>query len=206
METISTRVLSALCGLALAASAPAAATGAAGVAWQVGGAVLGEAGAGLLGYAITRDAFGDPGGDGPFDDTHEVNGAGALIGITILGAYPLAAAAGTYFVGEKVGGPSANKGATFGTTTFAAYGQTLAFVGIAAAVRALDNDVGEDAYVWALALDAATKPAVTTFFYLKAKRPASTAGDSRLAVEPYVCAVTASDGRPVPLYGVTVSF
>jgi hypothetical protein len=205
MGTKNIRVLAVLCGLALAASAPAAAAGTPCVAWQVGGAVLCEAGVGLLGYAITRDAFGDPGGDSPFDDTHEVNGAGALIGITVLGAYPLAAAAGTYFVGETVGGPAANGGATFGVTTFFAYAQTFLFVGAAAAVRAIDNDVGEEAYVWAFAVDAATKPVLTTYVYHKVKKPASPA-DSRLAVEPYVSVAAASDGGAVPLYGVTISF
>ena len=202
MGTTSKGVLSALCGLALAASAPAAATGAAGVAWQVGGAVLCEAVVGLAGYGLMDQALG---GANDSDNTYSGNAAGFFIGLPLFAAYPLAASAGTYLVGEKVGGPSANKGTTFGITTFLAYAQTFLFVGAAATVRAVDDDIGDEAYVWALAVDAATKPVLTTYVYHKVKQPASPA-DSRLAVEPYICTATASDGGAVPIYGVTVSF
>jgi hypothetical protein len=202
MGTMSKGVLSALCGLALAASAPAAATGAAGVAWQVGSAVLCEAVAGLAGYGLMYQALG---GANDSDNTYSGNAGGVFIGLSLFAAYPLAASAGTYFVGEKVGDPSANKGAAFGTTTFFAYAQTFLFVGAAATVRAVDDDIGEEAYAWALVVDAATKPVLTTYVYHKVKKPASPA-DSRLAVEPYVCAAAASDGKSVPVYGVTLNF
>lgn len=193
--------------LVLAAAVPSSRASAGDVLWEVGAAALCEAGAGLLGYAITRAAFGDPYNKGPFDDTHEVNAAGALIGLSLFATYPLAATAGTYLAGEKAGYPTANKGATFGYTTLAAYGQTLLFVGGAAALRAADDDVGEEAYVWALAADAATKPVVTTFVYHKAKRPTRPPEDSRLpAIEPYVCATTGEDRSGLRLYGVSLSF
>ncbi len=195
-----------VCGFALAAGAPAVATGAVGVACQIGGAVLGEASAGFLGYTLALSAFPNANGSDPVCGTDGVNGAALFMGISLFAAYPLAAAAGTYFVGENVGGPAANKGATFGMATFAAYYQTLLLVGTAAAVRALDDDVGGEAYMWALALDAATKPAVTTFFYHKAKRPARGTAESRLAVKPYVAVAARGDRAPVPLYGVALSF
>jgi hypothetical protein len=201
-----TRVLSAAFGFAVAAAAPAVATGAAGVACQIGGAVLCEASAGFLGYTLALSAFPNANGSDPVCGTDGVNGAALFMGISLFAAYPLAATAGTYFVGEKVGGPAGNKGATFGMTTFAAYYQTLLLVGTAAAVRALDDDVGGEAYMWALALDAATKPAVTTFFYHKAKRPARDAAESRLAVKPSVCMAAGEGGKPLPLYGVSLYF
>jgi len=197
--------LSVFTGFALAAGAPAAATTATAVAWQVGGAFLCEAGAGFLGYALARSAFPDGSGGDSICGTDGVNAPALFMGISLLAAYPLAAAAGTYFVGEKVGVPAANKGATFGTTTFAAYGQTLVLTFGAGLIGMAEGIDSSEVLAWALALDAATKPAVTTFVYHKAKRPAPDSGDSRLAVGPYVC-VAAANGKPVPLYGVTLSF
>lgn len=202
MGTKNTSVLAVVCGLALAAWAPAAATGAAGVAWQVGGAVLCEAGVGLAGYGLMYQALS---GADTNDNMYSGDAGGFFLGLSLFAAYPLAASAGTYFVGEKVGGRAANRGATFGITTFFAYTQTLLFVGGAAAVRAVDSDIGEEAYAWALAVDAATKPVLTTYFYHKVKKPASPS-ESRLAVEPYVSVAAASDGGAIPIYGLTVSF
>jgi hypothetical protein len=127
----------------------------------------------------------------------------ALAGI-LAASYPLAAACGAYCMGESHS-PSENKGPALGTTVLAAYGQLLVVAGVAGTVyKATDINSG-DVIVTAAATDIFTKPIFVTYVYNAKKKPASPA-DSRLAVEPYLCAATASDGGAVPMYGVTVSF
>lgn len=126
----------------------------------------------------------------------------------LFGSYPLAATCGAYFVGEGAFAPSENKGAAFGITVLSAYGQTFALVGTAALVDAASDDIDEGAYTTALITDILTKPLLVTYVYNKAKKPSTAPRpESRLpSVEPYVCTIAGEDGRPMPVYGVTLSF
>jgi hypothetical protein len=204
MGKINTGLVSALCGLALAASAPAAATSAGAAAAEIGGAVLFGGAAALFGYEIAHTY--NPTEGWLHDTVVSANPFGVGFGWVVFAAYPLAASTGTYLLGEGLDGPSAEKGATFGRTTFFAYGQTLVLAFAAGMVGMAEGVDSSDAYKWAFWVDVSTKPFLTTYVYNSLKRPAAGPRESRLAVEPYVCAAAASDGGAVPLYGVTVSF
>ena len=162
------------------------------------GDFLAEAGIGALcgfgavggGYALSY--FGNETMSGN-DDNVALMAAGA----TLVAAYPAATATGVYLIGEAVDVPSANKGAAWGIPTLAAYGATLVLVGGTAAAGF--GHVG-------VAADVVSKPFLTAWVYNLVKKPAS-AGESRgPALEPYLAAATASDGEPVPVYGVAFSF
>ena len=175
------------------------------VAVEISGAAFLEAGTLFLGTEIVYHSivgFSSP----DFDTVRRGDPGGYVFGLTLLAAYPLAAATGTYLLGEGLDGPSAEKGATFGRTAFAAYGQTLVFAFAAGMVGMAEGVDSSDALKWAFWVDVSTKPFLTTYVYNSVKRPAAGPRDSRLAVEPYVCTAAASDGGAVPLYGVTVSF
>jgi hypothetical protein len=129
---------------------------------------------------------------------------GEALGYVVYFTYPLAASVGAFAGGEGADGPSENAGAVFGYTVLAAYGQRGIFMAGAALYNAT-TDYQDEPFENATYVDAALKPVVVTLTYNLVKKPASPP-ESRLAVGPYVCAATASDGRPVPLYGVTLSF
>jgi hypothetical protein len=175
------------------------------------GEFLAEAAVGALcGYGVTTAGFALV--YLANDATSHNDGNVALVATgsaLVVAAYPAATATGAYLTGEVLGGPSANKGAAWGWPALAAYAETVVLGGTAlilsatnaAANEAEVNDIGFGLFL----LDVVSKPFLVAYVYNKVKEPASPV-DSRLAVEPYVCTSAASDGRPVPLYGVTLSF
>jgi len=200
-------VLGAFSLIAFLHPAPAASATAGGVLCESGAAAVLEGGAVFLGVQIVINV--SPGGiyAAEYGTTREGNPVGYFIGVTLLAAYPLAAATGTYLLGEIVDGPAANKGASFGCTTFAAYAQTLVLAFGARMIGMAEGIDSSEALKYAFWADVTTKPLVTTYAYNKIKKPAAGPGESRLPLlEPYVAAAAGSDGAPVPLYGVTFSF
>jgi hypothetical protein len=130
--------------------------------------------------------------------------AAAGIGV----AYPVLTAGAIYFAGEALAGPSARKTRTWGLTTFAATAQSVVLIGIGYAIISGGHSWDEVTLGGVIAMaDVFSKPFTAALWYNRFKEPAAEGGaGSRLAVEPYVCTAAASDGRAVPLYGVTVSF
>ena len=130
----------------------------------------------------------------------------AAIGIGV--AYPVLTAGAIYFAGEGFVGPSARKTRTWGLTTLAATAQSVALIGIGYAVISGGHSWDEVTVGAVIAgADVVSKPFTTALWYNRFKEPAAESRPgSRLAVEPYVRAAAASDGRSMPLYGVTVSF
>jgi hypothetical protein len=133
-----------------------------------------------------------------------------IAAITIGVAYPVVTAGAIYFSGEVFDGPSANKTRTWGLTTLAATGQSVVLIGIGYAIIT-GGSSWEEATVGAViaAADICSKPFTTAFWYNRFKEPASEEyAESRLpSLAPYVAvAATADDGRPLPLYGATISF
>jgi hypothetical protein len=173
---------------------------------EIGGAAFLEAGTLFLGTEIVRHCSLGGLRSPEIDTTRRVNPGGYVIGLTLIAAYPLATATGAYALGEIIGKPAANKGAAFGITTFAAYGESLALAFAANMIGKAEGVDSSTVLQWAFWIDVSTKPFLTTYVYNKVKNPAAPPPDSRLAVAPYVCAAAASDGGAVPLYGVTVSF
>lgn len=133
---------------------------------------------------------------------------GEGMGWVIFFTYPLAASVGVFAAGEGTDGPSENAGAVFRYTTLAAYGQLGAFLGGAALYDAATDYAYDEPYESAIFADAALKPVTVTLVYNLAKKPVRPPGgvSGRPTLEPYVAAATTNDGKPVPLYGFTVSF
>lgn len=184
--------------LAVTGVLPAAAHGVSAGEFVGESAVAGLAELGALGLAIVVGMCSSGW------ETGEDNPAGLAVAVVLAASYPFAAACGAYCVGESFT-PSENKGPAFGTTVLAAYGQTFAVGGIAAAVYVTTDVSRGDVIDTAAATDILTKPLLVTYVY-NAKKKAAPRRYGRLALEPYFCTAAASDGRAVPIYGVTVSF
>jgi hypothetical protein len=165
--------------------------------------VAGLAEFGTLGAAFAVGMASSGWESGQADDENRV---GLAVAGTLAVSYPLTTACGAYFMGEGAHTPSANKGKAFGMTVLAAYGQVFAVAGIAGAVYLISDISRTDARDIAIATDLLTKPLFVTYVYNKFKKPAYPR-DSRLpSLEAYVAAATGSDGKAVPVYGVTLNF
>ena len=183
---------------------PAASATAGVVLCQTGAAAVLEGGAVFLGHRIIDETL--YGGVSPYNDCPNVNPAGYIIGFTLLASYPLMAATGTYVLGEKLDGPAENKAPTFLVTASAAYAQSF-LLATAANAFANNETYGADVIKWAVIIDLGTKPLLTTYVYHKIKKPRAGPRESLLpTLKPYVAAATGSDGKAVPVYGVTLNF
>jgi hypothetical protein len=122
-----------------------------------------------------------------------------VMGGVIIAAYPALTALGVYAMGEAVDGPSANKLASWGIPTVAAYGASGIFW--AGSIAIGYGNFG-------LAVDAVTKPFLTAWIYNIVKEPAPAAVETSRGptLQPYVATAVGEEGRPVPLYGLTFSF
>ncbi len=131
-----------------------------------------------------------------------------IAAISIGVAYPIVTAGAVYLAGEALVGPSARKTRTWGLTTLAATGQSVALIGISYAILTGGHSWEEATIAGVIVMaDVFSKPFTTALWYNRFKEPAGEEpAESRLAVEPYVRAAAASDGRAVPLYGLTLSF
>ncbi len=80
-------------------------------------------------------------------------------------------------------------------------------VGTGAAIESSKLYDIDDVFFWYGFIDVVTKPFLVTIVYNKVKKPAGPRRESRrAAVRPYVSAAAGEGGRPVPLYGVSLSF
>ena len=110
-----------------------------------------------------------------------------------------------------VGEGAPNRGEAIGYATLAAYGETALLSGVVLVVEATHRDVKDvymnDIYLGIFLFDVVSKPFLVTYVYNKVKKPARPGTDTRRpAVSPYAGVATGERGRPVPLYGVTLSF
>ncbi len=161
------------------------------------GDYLAEAGVGALcGYGAAGAGFalfffGNEAMSGNDDNTALMAG-----GVTLMFASPAATAAGVYFMGEAVDGPSANRFTAWALPTLAAYGSSVVVSFVAVVARA--GHVG-------VAVGAVAVPFATAWAYHAVKEPAP--AESRgPTLEPYVAVTTAAPSHVVPLYGVALHF
>ncbi|MGD8718306.1 MAG: hypothetical protein PVH29_05730 [Candidatus Zixiibacteriota bacterium] len=129
----------------------------------------------------------------------------------VFGAYPFAAALGCDAGSRAAGDGAPNRLEATGYATLAAYGETALLGGIGLLYDKTHRNVRDtskgDLYLGLFIADVATKPFLVTYVYHRAtKAPAPGEANRGLILEPYVDVAVASDGRPLPLYGLSFSF